>query len=138
MHDNPGYAVIGSGFITGGLLLLRLLGFSELVASGSTELVDLGMLTAFIIDAVSEVDTSVGPFIGESWLMRLEKKDDKKEVVLGELKPEALREYKDRVEKRKEVLKRVWILCDYIGEDKVLKLIDEYVEELGHKRKRSH
>ncbi|RLF04282.1 MAG: hypothetical protein DRK00_07050 [Thermoprotei archaeon] len=74
VHENPGYAVIGSGFITGGLLLLRLLGFSELAASGRTGLLDLGMLTAFIIDVVSEVDTSVGPFVGESWLMRLEER----------------------------------------------------------------
>lgn len=28
VHDNPGYAIIESGFITGGLLLLRLLGYS--------------------------------------------------------------------------------------------------------------
>jgi len=33
----------------------------------------LRALSAFIIDVVSEIDPSVGPFIGESYYMRIEK-----------------------------------------------------------------
>jgi hypothetical protein len=49
--------------------------------------------TAFIIDVVSEVDPSVGPFVGESYYMRVEEG----RVALGPLKEEALKEYKDRM-----------------------------------------
>jgi len=62
VHDNPGFAVIGSGFLTGGNLLLKLLGYDP---NRSGEM-DLGMLTASIIDSVSEVDSTVGPFLRES------------------------------------------------------------------------
>ena len=65
MHEDPGYAIIGSGMITGGILLLKLLGYNSEI--------DLGLLTAFILDTVSEVDYSVGPFVGESYLMRLKR-----------------------------------------------------------------
>jgi len=33
---------------------------------------DVGALTAFIIDVVSEIDPHVGPFMGESYYMRRE------------------------------------------------------------------
>jgi hypothetical protein len=68
VHDNPGFALIGTGFVTGGNLLLRLLGYS----AEESWLFELGLLSAFIIDVVSEVDPAVGPFIGESYLMRIE------------------------------------------------------------------
>jgi len=117
VHDNPGYAIIGSGFITGALLLLRLLGYSMDL--------DLGMLSTFIIDLVSEVDTSVGPFIGESYLMRIEIKNGKKTLALGPLKLEALREYKNKVVKRKEIIKEIWKIFDEIGEEEIEKMIND-------------
>ena len=122
MHDNPGFAVIGKGFFTGGNLLLRLLGYSPAESIG----MDLGLLSAFIIDAVSEIDTSVGPFVGESWLMRV----DKGKVVLGPLKDEALREFKDKVRKRKELIRKLWRLCEVVEkEEEVNKIIEEALEK---------
>ena len=111
VHDNPGFAILGRGLFTGGALLLRLLGY----AAEESYALDLGLLSTFIIDVVSEVDPSVGPFVGESWLMRVEEG----KVFLGNLKPEALREYKERSWRRRELLKRLWRLLDVIGEERV-------------------
>jgi hypothetical protein len=122
VHDNPGFAILGRGLFTGGALLLRLLGY---IAEESYAL-DLGLLSTFIIDVVSEVDPSVGPFIGESWYMRVEEG----RVVLGDLKPEALREYKGRVGKRRELLRRLWRLLDIVGEEKVEELLKNLEESL--------
>ena len=61
-----------------------------------------------------KVDPGVGPFVGESWLMRVEEG----KVFLGNLKTEALREYKER-SWRRELLKRLWRLLDAIGEERV-------------------
>jgi len=116
VHDNPGFAVIGRGFYTGGNLLLRLLGYTP---EESHEM-DLGALSAFIIDVVSEVDPTVGPFVGESYYMRV--KDGK--VLLGPLKEEAIKEYKEKVKRRKELIRRIWRLLDIAGEE-VLKMIEE-------------
>lgn len=111
LHDTPRYGIIGSGMVTGGILLLRLLGHDAEV--------ELGLLTAFIIDAVSEVDTSVGPFIGDSYLMRLERNEGSGEtyIALGPLKEEAIIEYKDRIRKRREQIKKFWRLLDELGEE---------------------
>jgi hypothetical protein len=49
--------------------------------------------TTFIIDVVSEVDPSVGLFVGESYYMRVEEE----KVALGLLNEEALKAYKDRM-----------------------------------------
>ncbi|MCC6019115.1 MAG: hypothetical protein LM601_08790 [Candidatus Verstraetearchaeota archaeon] len=122
VHDNPGFAVIGKGFFTGGNLLLRLLGYSPQESSK----LDLGALSTFIIDVVSEIDPAVGPFIGESYFMRVE--DGK--VVLGPLKEEAVKEYKEKIQRRKEILRKIWRLLDSIGEDKVEAEIEEFVKKL--------
>jgi hypothetical protein len=79
-----------------------------------------------VIDVVSEVDPSVGPFVGESWYMRVEEG----KVVLGPLKGEALREYKERSRKRRELLRRLWRLSDLIGEEKVEELLKNFEESL--------
>jgi hypothetical protein len=119
VHDNPGFAIIGRGAATGGVLLTRLLGYS---VEESPEF-DLGMLSAFVIDLVSEVDPSVGPFIGESILMRIENN----RVTMGPLTPEALREYKNRIEMRRQLIKLVQKMCDYkeIKEDGVKRKLEE-------------
>ncbi|RJS88533.1 hypothetical protein CW705_08710 [Candidatus Bathyarchaeota archaeon] len=111
VHDHPGYAIIGSGLITGGILLLRLLGYRPDI--------DLGLLTAFILDMVSEVDYSVGPFVGESYLMRIETKGNQRNIALGPLKEEALREYKEKIAKRRELIREFWRLCDEVGEEPI-------------------
>ena len=110
VHDNPGYALLGSGTITGGLLLLRLLDYHP----GEAWEWDLGLLSAFIIDMVSEVDPSVSPFLGESFYIRYDEKEGK--VVLGPLKIEVYKEYKDRVRKRRELLRYIWNLAEKLGE----------------------
>ncbi|MEM2173182.1 MAG: hypothetical protein QXR44_06620 [Thermoproteota archaeon] len=104
VHYNPGFAIIGRGTATGGVLLTRLLGYS---VEESSEL-DLGMLSTFVIDMVSEVDPSVGPFVGESVFMRILNG----EVSMGSLKVEELRKYKKRVRVRKDLIKLMQKLCD--------------------------
>ncbi len=104
VHTNPGFAIIGRGAATGGMLLTRLLGYS-VEESGA---LDLGMLLAFVIDLVSEVDPSVGPFVGESYRMWI--KEGK--VTMGPLTPEALKEYKIRVEQRKNLIRLLQRVCD--------------------------
>jgi len=90
---------------------LRLLGYRPDI--------DVGMLTAFILDVVSEVDPAVGPFGGESYLMRVETNDEGKNIALGPLKPEAVREYKEKIPKSRELIRELWKLCDDAGEDDV-------------------
>jgi hypothetical protein len=134
VHDNPGFAIIGCGAVTGGVLLTRLLGYSM---ESSSEY-DLGMLSAFVIDIVSEVDPAVGPFLGESAFIRV----DKGEVTMGPLKEEALKEYKKRIKKRKELIMLMQKLCDIkeIGEDGVEAKLKELLQpkrktrEAGHER----
>jgi len=84
--------VIGRSFFTGGNLLLRLLGYSPERSSA----LDLGVLSAFVIDVVSEIDPAVGPFMGESYCMRAENG----EALLGQLKEE-IKEYKEKSQQRK-------------------------------------
>ncbi len=120
VHENPGFAVIGTGFFTGGNLLLRLLGY------GPEEWLDMGALSTFVIDVVSEIDPAVGPFLGESYLMSVENG----KVVLGPLKEEAVKEYKEKVRKRKELMRRVWRLFDIAGEQRVLEKVEELEREL--------
>lgn len=121
VHDNPGYAIIGSGMVTGGILLLRLIGFDPTL--------ELGLLSAFIVDSVSEVDSSVGPFIGDSFLMRLATKDNKKKLALGPLKDESLIEYKNKIKSRKEIIRRLWKSCDELGEEKIIELLGSIKQE---------
>jgi len=122
VHSNPGFAVIGTGFITGGNLLLRLLGYDP----DKSYMLDLGVLSTFIIDVVSEIDPAVGSFIGESYLMRVEEG----KVMLGPLKEEAVKEYKEKVRQRKELIRRFWRLLDIAGEQKVLQRIKRLEREV--------
>jgi hypothetical protein len=122
VHENPGFALLGRGLFTGGALLLNLLGY----AAEESYALDLGLLSTFVIDVVSEVDPSVGPFVGESWYMRVEEG----RVVLGPLKGEALREYKERTRKRRELLRRLWRLLDAVGEKRVEELLKNIEESL--------
>jgi hypothetical protein len=121
-HDNPGFAVIGTGFVTGGNLLLRLLGYAS---EGESYAIDIGALSTFIIDVVSEIDPAVGSFVGESWYMRVKGN----EVLLGPLKEEAIKDYKTRAQRRKELLRRLWRLLDVAGEEKVENIIRNLEEE---------
>ena len=120
VHDNPGYALLGKGVITGGLLLLRLLDYRP----GEAWEWDLGLLSAFIIDMVSEIDPTVSPFLGESYFIRYD--EENKRVVLGPLKEEAYREYKEHVRKRKNLFKLLWNVAERHGEN----VVEEKLKEL--------
>jgi len=122
VHDNPGYAIIGSGMVTGGILLLRLIGFDSRL--------DLGLLSAFIVDSVSEVDSSVGAFIGDSFLMRVEAINNERRIVVGPLKTDVLIKYKDQIKARREIVKKMWRLCDELGEEKIFEALSNVEREL--------
>ena len=122
MHDNPGYALLGKGVVTGGLLLLRLLDYRP----GEAWEWDLGLLSAFIIDMVSEIDPSVSPFLGESYFIRYEKEKDK--IVLGPLKEEVYKEYKEKIKKRKTLIKLLWNTIENKGEDEVLRQLSSIIK----------
>jgi DNA-binding response OmpR family regulator len=57
--------------------------------------------------------------------MRIEIKNGKKTLSLGSLTLEALREYKNKVVKRKEIIKEIWKICDEIGEEEIEKMIND-------------
>jgi hypothetical protein len=122
VHDNPGFAIVGKGFITGGNFFLRLLEYSP----DESYMLDIRALSTFIIDVVSEVDPAVGLFVGESYYMRVEEG----KVVLGLLKPEAIKEYKYKAAKREELLQRIWRFFDNLGEDYVEKVVEELEKKM--------
>jgi len=110
MHDNSGFAIIGTGFFTGGNMLLRLLGYEP----EESYMLDIGALSTFIIDVVSEIDPAVGSFVGESYYMRAGEEG----VLLGPLTEEAIKEYKEKAKQRKEIIRRIWRILDTAGEQK--------------------
>ncbi|MEM0172262.1 MAG: hypothetical protein QXV57_06855 [Thermoproteota archaeon] len=128
VHDNPGFAVIGTGFFTGGNLLLRLLGYEP----EESYKLDIGLLSTFIIDVVSEIDPAVGSFVGESYYMRAGEKG----VLLGPLTEEAIKEYKERVKQRKELIRNIWRILDRTGEQKILEVIRKLEESRKGSTKR--
>jgi 20S proteasome alpha/beta subunit len=116
VHDSPGFACIGSGFVTGGNMILQQFwrpGLSVYQAQ---------ILAAYTIQEVSKVDTNVGPFEGASWYFRIEEG----KPVMGELKIESLKEYLERVRYREEILKNIWNICDEFGENKILELLKSF------------
>jgi len=90
---------------------------------------DLGAVSTFIIDVVSEIDPAVGSFIGESWFMRVEKG----EVLLGPLKAEAIKEYREKAKLRKGIIRRLWKLLDEFGEQKVEEIFNKLQESMKNK-----
>jgi hypothetical protein len=121
VHDNPGFAVIGTGFFTGGNMLLRLLGYTP----KESYMLDIGALSTFIIDVVSEIDPAVGSFVGESYYMRAEKE----EVLLGPLTEEAIKGYKEKAKQRKELIRRIWRVFDAAGEKRIMEKLAELEAE---------
>jgi hypothetical protein len=51
------------------------------------------------------------------------------EVMLGPLKEEAIKDYKTRAQRRRELLRRLWRLLDVTGEEKVENIIRNLEEE---------
>lgn len=116
LHKVPGYALLGMGSVTGGQLLLRLLGYSPGYQG------DLGLLSAFVLDAVSEIDPSVSPFLGDSLMIRFD--ENRQKVSMGPLTAVALKSYKANVSKRREMLMKLWQLADLVGEDEVFQKLE--------------
>jgi 20S proteasome alpha/beta subunit len=118
-NDTPGFACIGSGFVTGGNMILQQFWRPGLPVDWAQ------ILAAYTIQTVSKVDTNVGPFEGASWYFRIQEG----KPVMGELKIESLKEYLERVRHREEMLKYVWYTCDQVGENKILKLLKKKLEK---------
>ena len=56
-------------------------------------------------------------------------REEEGEVVLGPLKEEAIKEYKEKTKQRKEIIRRIWRILDIAGEQKVLEKIEELERE---------
>jgi len=123
LHDNPGYALIGSGTLTGGLLLLKLFDYDPIKFIG-----DRGLFSSFLIDCVSEVDTSVSPFTGDSYYIRWD--EDKKRVLAGSLYPEMIKEFKEKSALRKRLIPLFWFMLDSLGEEKIIESWKELVRQI--------
>jgi transcription initiation factor IIE alpha subunit len=52
------------------------------------------------------------------------------EVLLGQLKEEAIKEYKERVRRRKELIRRMWRIFDALGEEDIAAKIEELEKKL--------
>jgi len=103
IDDFPGYACIGSGFILGGNLLLQMFLDPQLqvnVTRGS-------LFSAFIINLVSRIDPSVGPFEGESVFF------DKN--GLHSLDPKAVPGIQKEMMDRQRILRNLFLSFDLVG-----------------------
>lgn len=119
-HKSPGYAMIGIGRDTGGLLLMSLLGYDAMRASSW----DMSIFTAFIVDAISAVNPYVSPLSSflDSIYIRWSEEDGG--PVLGPLRMEAFIEAKQRSSKRLSVYRELWDLMERVGEDVVREALE--------------
>ena len=120
VHDSPGFACLGRGFLTGGDIIMKLLWNPEINADWSL------YLSAFTLNMVTLVDPSVGSFEGDSWYFRLV--DGK--PSFGPLRSTSLENTRARVELRRQLLKLTWDLCDETDEDTVKKVLNELEDKL--------
>lgn len=111
LHDDPGYAIQGFGYLTGANLLLNMLGYD---LRNSWQF-DAFALIAFVIDRVSEIDPTVGRFEGDGCQMWLEKN----RVVAGPLKLHYLNQYKALSQSRTDLIRSLWRSCDKLGDKEV-------------------
>ncbi|MEM0439894.1 MAG: hypothetical protein QXX84_08545 [Sulfolobales archaeon] len=130
-HSSPGYIVLGSH--AGSAIaeaILRLTGYSP----GESSAWNIGILSAFIILAASEVDPSISPNIGDSILLRLDPSE--KEVVMGSIKDHVLLKLRERLERRREAFKILWKAMESLGderEERVLRLLRNLIEGSGQR-----
>lgn len=125
VHDSQGYASIGSGFVTGGNMILNTFWRPDLEVGAAQ------MLTAYAIQSVSHIDPAVGPFDGASWYFRI---GDGEEPTVGELKSEHLNKYLQRVQKREETIKKIWELSEKLGDDKVFNHVQKIEKKYNIKK----
>jgi len=120
VHDDPGFACIGSGFYLGGNLLL------QQFSSPNLDLDEACDLAAYVINQVSRVDAGVGPFEGDSWYFCVRKN---KGPFLGELSKKGFRMMKSEYEGRRKLLKYVWKHSDVFGAKGLYKIIQAGIKE---------
>ena len=116
-HEVPGYALLGMGSVTGGQLLLRLMDYSPGLD------IDRGLLSAFILDTVSEVDPTVSPFLGDSFYLRFD--DEQNRPISGRLNAESLKKYKETAQVKRRMMQLVWQAGENMGDDKLLKFLED-------------
>jgi hypothetical protein len=110
VHKTPGFACLGRGVDTGGLMIVKQFMPKKLTRTSAL------MLSAYAINMVSELDTSVGKFTGSSYHFGL--KDGK--PVISSFIQDKLDEPIERVVTRVSAMKKTWQLCDLFGESEVL------------------
>jgi len=127
-HTSPGYAMLGKGALTGGQLILSMLGYEP------SKTWDLGLLSAFLIDAVSTVDPSVSPFWDprSSVYIRLEGS----EVVAAALTEEATRDTAKRVAERKALIRMLWDTLEQLGDTQAEQAVSKALGKLTAARPR--
>jgi len=129
VHNSPGCAIIGSGAINGGILLLKLLGYPFVIRDLSDleyfSEIEPDILATFILDVVSQVDPSVGSFVGECFKLEVIEENGEKRVDFKRFNPKAVIQNKLKVAQRIELIRYLWRLCDKKGEDKVRKALDK-------------
>jgi hypothetical protein len=112
-RTEDGYAMVGIGRDTGGVLLLSLLGY------GPEATWDMGLLALLLIAAVNPY---VSPLAAEADGLYIRWQDGK--VVMGPLEPEAFQEYKQRAKKRIQLIRALWQLAETCGEEAVEKALE--------------
>lgn len=126
VHKTPGFACLGRGVDTGGLMIVKQFRPAELTLKPAL------MLSAYAINMVSELDTSVGKFTGSSSYFGLEGgkpiiklfKEDKLDISI------------ERVATRVSAMKQTWRLCDLFGESEVLLRLYGISDELSEAAKK--
>jgi 20S proteasome alpha/beta subunit len=121
VHDSPGYICLGSGLVTGGSLIIKQ--FLEKFQIVETTLA----LSAYTMNAVSKIDTTVGPFDGCSYYFRIEEGHP----VLGELHEDQSIRISESTAVRESALKHTWRLCELYGDETVFARLSELMTELA-------
>lgn len=120
VHDDPGFACIGSGFYLGGNLLL------QQFYSPHLDLDEASNLATYVINQVSKVDAGVGPFEGDSFYFRARKNE---RPFLGKLTPRGFREMKREYEWRQKLLRYVWEQSDAFLAKRLHKIVQAGIRE---------
>lgn len=126
VHDDPGFACIGSGFYLGGNLLL------QQFYSRPIDWLDAANLAAYVINQVSRVDAGVGPFEGDSFYFRL---SPEKELSLGDMTRLGFQRRKREYDWRRKLLKYVWNQSSILGAKEIYTTIKKGIKESKKKSK---
>lgn len=120
VHDDPGFASIGSGFYLGGNLLL------QQFYSPYLSLDKAANLATYVINQVSRVDSGVGSFEGDSFYFRVYGKG---RPFIGLLSRRGFQMMVREYERRRKLLKYVWLQGDSFGDKELRKIIKEGIQK---------